>query len=149
MAVQAAGAFRRTSIERSDQRVAWERADQAFFAAGACHVLAWACRDAFPERAVELAALRFAGEQQVFHTFATWDVWAFDHSGWNPEPELFAVNQAFEGHPLERVQIFVDLAQFCDQHNHRMPNQYWRDPRPRARDYVARHVPPWEFDGRP
>ena len=146
MAVQAAGAFRRTPIERSDQRVAWQRADQAFFAAGACHVLAWVCRDAFPERAVELASVRFAGEQQVFHTFATWDGWAFDHSGWNPEPELLAVNQAFEGHPLERVRISVDLAQFCEQHNHRMPNQYWQDPRPRARDYVARHLPPWKFD---
>ena len=115
MAVQAAGAFGRTPIERSDQRVAWQRADRAFFAAGACHVLAWVCRDTFPERAVELASVRFAGEQQVFHTFATWDGRAFDHSGWNPEPELLAVNQAFEGHPLERVRISVALAKFKSQ----------------------------------
>ncbi|MFE2612861.1 hypothetical protein ACFXA2_04510 [Micromonospora chalcea] len=41
MAVTAAGVFRRTPQERADQRLAWERADQPFFAAGACHILAW------------------------------------------------------------------------------------------------------------
>jgi hypothetical protein len=101
MTSQAAGAFRRTQIERSDQRVAWKRTDQAFFAAGACHVLAWVCREAFPARSIGIAAVRFESEQQVFHTYATWNGWAFDHSGWNPEPELLAVNTDFEGRPLE------------------------------------------------
>ena len=103
MTAQAAGMFRRTEVERSDQRVAWERPDQAFFAAGACHVLAWACRDAYPDRLIGIEAVRFVGEQQVFHTYATWNGWTFDHSGWNPEPQLFAANTDFEGHPLERV----------------------------------------------
>jgi hypothetical protein len=143
MTAHAAGIFRRTGIERSDQRVAWERTDQAFFAAGACHVLAWACRDAYADRSIGVEAVRFAGEQQVFHTYATWNGWTFDHSGWLPEPQLFTANTDFEGHPLERVEIAVGLAQFCEQHNHRMPHQYWRDPRQRARDYVGRHQPPW------
>ena len=38
-----AGRFRRTPLERSDQRIAWDRTDEAFFAAGACHVLAYRC----------------------------------------------------------------------------------------------------------
>lgn len=143
MSARAAGEFRRTEIERSDQRVAWERPDRAFFAAGACHVLAWACRDTYTERAIGIEALRFEGEQQVFHTYAIWDGWTFDHSGWNREPELVAANAAFEGRPLERVAIAVDLAAFCEQHDHRMPHHYWHDPVQRARDYVARHQPPW------
>lgn len=143
MTAEAAGAFRRTELERSDQRVSWDRSDQAFFAAGACHVLAWVCRDTYGEQQIGIEALRFEGEQQVFHTYATWDGWTFDHSGWNPEPQLLAINTAFEGVELERAPITVGLADFCDEHHHRMPHEYWRNPTPRARAFVARHQPPW------
>ena len=142
-AATAAGAFRRTPIERSDQRVAWERSDQAFFAAGACHILAWACRDSYRNRPIGIAAMRLPGERYVFHVYATWDGWAFDHSGWNSEAHLLLVNSEFEGRPLDRVEITSDLAEFCERHHSRMPNQYWRDPLPRAREYVGRYVPPW------
>lgn len=37
----------------------------------------------------------------------------------------------------------TDLAEFCRRHYHRMPDRYYRDPRPRARDYVRRFDPPW------
>lgn len=140
---EAAGAFRRTALERADQQVAWARADQAFFAAGACHILAWACRDAYLARSIDVAAVRLAGDTQIFHAYASWNGWAFDHSGWNPEPQLLAVNADFEGHPLERVGITDDLAEFCAEHHHRMPDQFWRDPVPRARRYVGLFTPPW------
>jgi hypothetical protein len=140
----AAGKYRRTPLERADQRVSWERPDQAFFAAGACHILAWVCREAHPKRSVGVTGLRFAAEQQVFHVYATWNDWAFDHSGWNTESQLFMVNQAFEGRPLERVTITATLAAFCEEHRSRMPTQYWRDPLPRAREYLGRYPPPWE-----
>lgn len=87
--------------------------------------------------------MRFEGEQQAFHTYATWSSWTFDHSGWNREPQLLEVNTDFEGHPLERITITVGLAEFCEQHYHRMPHQYWRNPSQRARAYVGRHQPPW------
>jgi hypothetical protein len=143
MPAKAAGVFRRTPIERSDQRVAWERTDEAFFAAGACHILAWACRGLYPDRTIGIAGVRFAGERQVFHAYATWYGWAFDHSGWNPEPQLLLVNTDFEGRPLERVDITVGLAEFCEVHSSRLPTQYWCYPFPRAHEYVRRYVPPW------
>ncbi|MBB3042503.1 hypothetical protein KM427_02500 [Nocardioides sp. LMS-CY] len=143
MTATAAGVFRRTALERADQRVAWERSDQAFFAAGACHILAWTCRESYPEEPIGIAAVRFPGERQVFHAFATWNGWAFDHSGWNREGDLLAANADFEGGPLEVVEIDADLAEFCDEHYSRMPHQYWRDPRPRARAYLGLHSPPW------
>ncbi|MFI2712916.1 hypothetical protein ACH495_22610 [Micromonospora sp. NPDC018662] len=142
MAAVAAGVFRRTALERSDQRIAWQRTDQAFFAAGACHILAWVCRDAHPDRVIRLAGLRFVGDRQVCHVYATWAGWAFDHSGWNPEPDLLAANRDVESRPLERIALTDDLADFCSAHHHRMPHEYWRDPIPRARDYVHRHPPP-------
>ncbi|PGH42200.1 hypothetical protein COO58_20955 [Micromonospora sp. WMMA1996] len=143
MAVTAAGVFRRTPLERSDQRVAWHRTDQAFFAAGACHILAWVCRDTYPDRAIGTTGLRFADDRQVFHVYATWAGWAFDHAGWNPEPDLLAVNRDFERRPVERVPLADDLAAFCAAHHHRMPHRYWRDPIPRARAYLDRYAPPW------
>lgn len=42
-----------------------------------------------------------AGDRQVFHAYAVWNGWAFDHSGRNPEPQLLAVNEDFEGRPLD------------------------------------------------
>lgn len=143
MTAVAAGVFRRTPIERSDQWVSWERTDQAFFASGACHILAWACRDAFLERSLVLVSLRFAGEVPSTHAYATWGEWAFDHSGWNAETDLLTANETFEGRAMERVEVAGDLAAFCAENHHRMPEQYWRDPWPRARDVVAAHVPPW------
>ncbi|GIG61348.1 hypothetical protein Lfu02_57200 [Longispora fulva] len=139
----AAGTFRRTPIERSDQLVSWERADQAFFASGACHILAWVCRDLHTDQPIEVASMRFAGERPLLHTYAVWGDWAFDHSGWNPERRLLAANADFEGRPLERVLITVGLDEFCARHHHRLPDQYWSDPRPRALEYAGRHVPPW------
>ncbi len=143
MPALAAGAFRRTPLERSDDRISWARADQAFFASGACHVLAWVCRDLYPGRPVGLAAVRVAGDQQVIHTYATWGGWAFDHAGWNAESDLLAANAAFEGRELERIELTSTLAEFCKRHDHRMPDQYWNDPLPRAREYVGRYLPPW------
>ena len=140
---EAAGAFRRTAIERSDQRISWERSDQAFFAAGACHILAWVCRESYPDRPIEIVGVRPADGWQVFHVYARCDGWAFDHSGWNPEPELLAANITFEGQPLESVTIVESLAEFCERHYSRLPHQYWRDPIPRARDYLSRYPPPW------
>lgn len=143
MVAIAAGTYRRTAIERSDQRVAWERTDQAFFAAGACHVLAWVCRESYPDREIGLAGVRFVGEPHAFHAFATWDGWAYDHAGWNSETDLLAVNADFEGRPLERLTITSTLDEYCVEHASRRPDQYWCDPLPRARAYVARHTPPW------
>ena len=93
---QAAGVFRRTPIQRLDQQLSWLRTNQAFFATGACHILAWVCRDAYPDREIMAAAMRLNGDPQVSHVYATWGSWAFDHSGWNVESELVEVNAAFE-----------------------------------------------------
>lgn len=63
--LEAAGTYRRTDLERRDQQVSWERPDKAFFAAGACHVLAWACLEVHADRPLRLAAIRTPGVEQV------------------------------------------------------------------------------------
>jgi hypothetical protein len=87
--------------------------------------------------------MRFEGEARVFHVYAVWEGWAFDHSGWNPEADLLAINAEFEGRPIDRIEITSTLSAFCEQQYHRSPDQYWRDPRPRAHRYIDRATPPW------
>ncbi|OYN98281.1 hypothetical protein CGZ95_13960 [Enemella evansiae] len=143
MDLQAAGVYRRTQAERNDQRVSWTRPDRAFFAAGACHILAWTCRAFFAGEPIGIGAVRFADGEQAFHTFATWHGWAFDHCGWHAANDLIRVNEEFEARPLVRVEVTIGLTEFCQDHHHRMPDQYHDDPRPRARNYVSRFRPPW------
>lgn len=146
MDLEAASVYRRTQAERDDQLLSWQRTDRAFFAAGACHILAWTCRALYPSRSIGITAVRAQDEDQVFHAFATWNDWAFDHSGWHSADALVAANQDFVGYPLVRVDITTDLAGFCRQHYHRLPHEYHHDPRPRAREYVRRFDPPWSRD---
>lgn len=86
--------------------------------------------------------MRLEGDPQVFHVYATWQTWAFDHSGWNDETDLLAVNADFEGRHVERIEITSTLAEFCASHAHRMPDQYWQDPVPRAVRFVDRYIRP-------
>ena len=88
--------------------------------------------------------MRFEGEPRAFHVYAAWKTWSFDHSGWNTEADLLAVNTDFEGRPVEQIEITSTLAEFCSEHYSRMPDQYWQDPIPRAIRYVDRHTPPWD-----
>jgi len=80
--------------------------------------LAWTCRELYADEPIGIAALRAADEQRVFHTFATWNDWPFDHCGWHRANDLISVNQDFVGYPLVRVEVTPDLAEFCREHYH-------------------------------
>lgn len=135
-----AATFRRTPAERADQQLAWDRSDQAFFAAGACHILAWAFVADRPTFGI--AALRKVGEKYPSHVIATDGTWAFDHDGWTLEAELLAVTAEFEPRtPWEQLIITEDLTTFCQNHNHRPPDMFAEDPWPRAMAYIAKFPP--------
>jgi hypothetical protein len=133
----AAAKFRRTAAERVDQELAWRRSDQAFFAAGACHILGWTFVEEHPQ--FRVAGLRKVGEEHPSHVIATDGTWAFDHDGWTLEEELLACTAEYEpDQPWEIIPIPADLATFCATMAHRAPHQYYADPRPRARAYLER-----------
>jgi hypothetical protein len=77
-----AAVFRRTDAERRDQELAWNRPDQAFFAAGACHILAWTFLETYPDAGFQIVALRKLGDEHPCHVIATDNHRAFDHAGW-------------------------------------------------------------------
>jgi len=137
-----AATFRRTKAERNDQRLSWQRSDQAFFAAGACHILAWAFVTGRSNSNFQIVALRKVGEKHASHVIASDGVWAFDHDGWTRESDLLAVTAAFEPEkPWESLLITADLGAYRRSHDHRLPEQYAEDPWPRARAYIARFPP--------
>lgn len=142
-AVVAAGRFRRTPLERSDQRVSWERADEAFFAAGACHVLAYRCAEAHPGATIGIQAMRRADDGAVVHVVAAWDGWLFDFNGWNQAPDLLVANGDFEHIDLDLHPVGTSIEDFCAQWNHRLPSQYHQDATYRADAFVRRFTPPF------
>ncbi|WP_404962459.1 hypothetical protein [Streptomyces sp. 147326] len=67
-----------------------------FFAAGACHNLAYAFMDAHPEAGFRPIGLWPREARDPGHVYVTDGRWAFDHAGWTPQSELPAVTRATE-----------------------------------------------------
>lgn len=138
--------FRRTPEERHDQHLAWSRPDQAFFAAGACHVLAFAFCSLHPNSGFEPVSLRPATGQGS-HVIATDGQWAFDHAGYARLSELLDSTRAswaaeYPGWTAELELIKDSLDSWCRATNHRPPAEYAQDAWPRALAYAARFPAP-------
>ena len=132
------GRFRRTEQERADEALSWARPDQAFFAAGACHILAWAFLRRHPTAGFRVVALRAEQDAHASHVYVAKGGWAFDHAGWTREDELVAAITETEARNYERLHVDGDLASFCADHNSRQPHQYVELPWRRAEDYIVR-----------
>lgn len=135
--------FPRSPEERADPALAWQRTDEAFFASGACHILAFTFCDQHPDRDLVLRSIEplpgFIGS----HVYVADGDWALDFNGWTPEAELLAVTEAAwsAAHPgwtYELRDLDTDLETFCADHLHRAPRYFAHDPRPRARAYLTR-----------
>ena len=108
--------------------VSWNRDDVRFFAAGACHILAFAFMEAHP-----------------MHAYVTDGAWAFDFDGWTPVGELLAVTCAAEADVgYEQRSIEADLSTFCREHSHRDRPYYAFDPWERALRYITQFPTPEE-----
>ncbi|RCV48146.1 hypothetical protein [Marinitenerispora sediminis] len=135
--------FRRTAEERRDQLLSWNREDTAFFAAGACHILAFAFLETYPEAGFRAMGLWPRGERDPGHVYVTDGTWAFDHGGWTRPGELLAVTRAAEPAADLRPQaINAGLDTFCACHRHRPRQRFAFDPWSRALRYIARFPPP-------
>lgn len=135
--------FPRSPEERADPALAWQRSDEAFFASGACHILAFTFRDVHPDRDLVLRFIDPATGFPGSHVYVVDGDWALDFNGWNREADLLAATEAAWGdaHPgwaYERHDLDTDLETFCADHLHRAPEFFAHDPRPRAAAYLAR-----------
>lgn len=129
--------FRRTPEERRDQLLSWNREDQAFFAAGACHILAFAFLETYPQAGFRPIGLWPRGLDYPGHVYVGDGTWAFDHDGWTMEGELISVSCAAEPEAdFRALPIEVGLDTFCARHNHRPRHLFAFDPWSRAQRYI-------------
>jgi hypothetical protein len=137
--------FRRTPAERADQMLSWNRGDVRFFAAGACHILAFAFLQTYPKAGFGVVGIWARGEAHPMHVHVTDGEWAFDFDGWTPVDELLAVTRAAEPDAgYEQRPIEAGLSAFCRVHNHRDRLYYAFDPWERALRYIAQFPEPEE-----
>lgn len=137
--------FDRTDEEKRDMFKSWARSDQAFFAAGACHILAEVFVQLHQHENFKMIHIKpnqgFTGN----HVYASDGEWAFDHNGWTKEKLLLetterAYKEKYPGWGYTRISIeptMTSLEDFCKNNYHRLPWQYAYLPWERAYKYIA------------
>lgn len=73
----------RTPHERRDQLASWRRSDRAFFASGACHILAYEMLRHLPAMQFYIETIRPRHGIAGTHAYVTDGEWAFDFNGWS------------------------------------------------------------------
>jgi hypothetical protein len=141
--------FDRTPEQKRDILLSWDRDDQAFFASGACHILADLFVQLHQVDGFKTIHIKPAEGFPGNHVFASNGVWAFDHNGWTKEDELLSVTEkAYVGRyrdwSYEKIILepsMTSLEDFCKENNHRLPWQYAHLPWERARKYIDQFSP--------
>jgi hypothetical protein len=137
--------FDRTPEERQDMFKSWVRSDQAFFASGACHILADLFVQLHQHEGYKMVHIKPAEGFTGNHVYASNGEWAFDHNGWTKEKELLEVTSKaykdrYPNWNYERIVIessMTSLEDFCKANNHRLPWQYAHLPWERAHEYIT------------
>lgn len=135
--------LRRTERERRDQHASWRRTDEAFLAAGACHVLAFALLTRHPRVGRTPVLLRPVGGLPGSHVYVRCGSWAFDFNGWTTETDFLAANTAeclktWRAWDSDRIDIADPIEAFCATCNHRLPSDFVDDVIARADAFLER-----------
>lgn len=141
----------RTPEERADQNLSWARADEDFFASGACHVLTAAFFMTYPTAGFSPWGL-VEGGGRVVHVVAVREGVVFDASGYSSRVDFLAEyteamrvvrspDWSADFQPLDADPIGWD---FCRARDYRHPTQFAHDPVARAVAFVRRFPSPSE-----
>ncbi|HYH75144.1 MAG TPA: hypothetical protein VD735_04250 [Candidatus Saccharimonadales bacterium] len=141
--------YQRTPEESRDMFLAWDRSDKAFFAAGACHILAHTFLSLHYEEDYQLIYIKPKNDEHTGnHLYASNGIWAFDFNGWTLEEELLEVTeaaykQAWPDWDYERIVIAEGLPAYIagGQHNLRPPEYFPELPWRRAYAYLQQFPP--------
>jgi hypothetical protein len=137
----------RTPQQKADLEGSWRRTDEDFFASGACHVLAAAFLEAHPALACHALMLQPTSGLRGGHVLIESENHVFDCRGWNERAAYLGAYSAemqrlCPGWSCDVVRIADPIGwEFCRAHSHRHPSQFWQDPLPRARSFLARFAP--------
>jgi hypothetical protein len=134
--------YRRTPEQLASPELSWARPDRAFFAAGACHILAYCAIRRWPHRGLEMVYLRPVEDYGGHHVWASNGELAIDFNGWCLEAELIRANEeacraetASWRYALERIPP-ADLETAFRSRRLRAPSQFPGDVLARAEAYL-------------
>jgi hypothetical protein len=138
----------------------WALPDRIFFACGACHILAYAFLERYPNRGFQPIWIRPASGFTGNHVVATDGETAFDFHGYSSWAKLLAHArrknaQRMPGWNCTLVELPPDVliseekSKTYDGLWLRGPQQYLHDALPRARAYLSRFKPPAHLGGGP
>lgn len=125
----------------------WNLPDRVFFAAGACHILAYAFLERFPLAAFGPIWVRPRNGFTGNHVFVTDGYLAFDYHGYVPSGQLLdhftkRARRIFPGWAADLVPVTVSLVNREEARtigmDIREPTQFLHDALPRAHRYLKR-----------
>lgn len=140
--IEAGLKYMRTVEEKRDMFLSWQRDDKAFFAAGACHILAHLFLSLHSGKGYQLIYIKPKSNQPGNHMYVSDGTWAFDFNGWNKESELIATHvsafqAAYPGWDYERILIEEGLVEYLKHSDHLRPPEYFPElPWKRAYEFI-------------
>ena len=145
--------IRRTAGARDDQLLRWNLPDRVFFAAGACHILAFAFLERFPASGAKAVWIKPVEDTPTNHIVILKGDCAFDFHGFSKKDALLAHfrRRALQRWPQwrsELVEVEPD-ALISEQKSRTYPGLWLREPGqflhnalPRVRAYIDRFTLP-------
>jgi hypothetical protein len=138
---------------KSDPVKRWNLSERVFFACGACHILAFAFLERYPDAGFAPRWIRPLKGFTGSHIVVVRDDTAFDYHGYSRWPALFdhigrRASQRWPGWdaevlPLPPVVLASEIrSRYYDRLWLREPKQFLHDALPRARAYLDRYPPP-------
>jgi hypothetical protein len=137
----------RTPEEKADLEGCWARSDEDFFGSGGCHVLAAAFLEARPHLRFRALMIQPAQGFRGGHVVVASATVVFDCRGWSLRDQFMqsyseAMCRLSPGWSYTLLEIDNPIAwEFCREHEHRHPSQFFRDPMARARAFLSRFPP--------
>lgn len=131
----------------------WALPESVFFASGACHILAYAFLDTYPDAGFEALWIKPAPGYTGNHIVVVRSGLSFDYHGYANWEHLLAhtnrkANRWWPGWSAEQVPLPKDVL-ISERKSRaiaglwlREPGQYLHDAMPRARRFLARFPPP-------
>lgn len=138
---------------KSSPEKRWALSERVFFACGACHILAFAFIERFPDAGFSPRWIRPAKGFIGSHIVVVRDEVAFDYHGYSRWPDLLEhisakANRWWPGwsaevFPLPPALLVSEIrSRYYDRLWLRQPNQFLHDALPRARRFLDRFPPP-------
>lgn len=129
-----------------DRELLWKLEDKQFFAAGACHVLAFAYKDIFENAGYDIYLIHPKSTRGT-HVFVSNGEWVFDSRGYQRHLDFMneyseACHSLFGDWEYEILKIEESFDEFCVKHNHRTTDKFMGNPFQRAYRFIESFVAP-------